>query len=225
MDKELGIKFRKFEKVAVLKGYKDDSLKVGSSVIAETDRGVEFGTVVVINKGTKSKSGIRLRKVIRYAEQKDVEAAAMLDTKEKDVLTRSRVKAKELDLPVKIVNAEIPFDESKIMLYYRSTDQKKQFVSKDLIKDLSAEFGKRIELHMVSSRDEAKMICGMGNCGRVTCCCSFLDEFPHITVKMLKEQGIPVNQSKVCGLCGKLLCCIKHEYQPKESAGAGHVRK
>lgn len=225
MDKELGIKFRRFDKTAVLKGYKEDSLKVGSFVIAETDRGTEFGTVVIINKGSKSKSGIKLRKVIRYADQNDIDTAASLVPKEKDLLFRARRKARELEMPVKIVDAEIPFDESKVMLYYRSTDQKKQFVSKDLVKELSAEFGKRIEMHMVSSRDEAKMISGMGNCGRVACCCSFLDEFPHITVKMLKEQGIPVNQSKVCGLCGKLLCCIKHEYQPRETAGQANVRQ
>ncbi len=217
MNKSLGVKFRKFNNISPLKGYKEDSLKIGVPVIVETDRGTEYGWIVQIlgDKGWHAGADIKLRKVLRYADEKDNVSESEIDKLEKECTCTACAKIKQYDLPIKLLNAEMLFDKSKLIFYYKIIDQKKNFSSKDLIKDLSSSFNTKVEMHMVSPRDEARILSGIGICGRKLCCSSFLDEFPHVTVKMLKEQGIPMNQSKVCGVCGKLLCCLKYEYEGK----------
>jgi cell fate regulator YaaT (PSP1 superfamily) len=218
MNKGLGVKFRKFNNIASLKGYKQESLKVGSPVIVETDRGKEYGWIVLISgdKGRHAGSDIKLRKVLKYADEKDNEKAAQLAAKEKEIFCSVCSKVSKYQHPIKLLNAEILFDESKLILYYKIVEGKKSFQSKDLVKELASELNMRVEMHMISARDAARIFSGIGICGRQLCCSSFLEDFPHVTVKLLKEQGISMNPSKVCGVCGKLLCCLKYEYEGKE---------
>ncbi|MCX5750037.1 MAG: regulatory iron-sulfur-containing complex subunit RicT [Candidatus Saganbacteria bacterium] len=218
MNKGLGVKFRKFNNISPLKGYKQESLKIGAPVIVETDRGTEYGWIVVIkgDKGRHAGTDIKLRKVLRYADEKDTAKADMLAKKEKELFCQACSRITTNHIPIKLLNAEIMFDESRMILYYKITDAKKNFQTKDVIKELSGLFGMRIEMHMISARDEARIFSGFGICGRSLCCSTFLEDFPHVTVKILKEQGIAMNPSKVCGICGKLLCCLKYEYEGKE---------
>ena len=217
MNKGLGVKFRKFNNITPLKGYKADALNIGSAVVIETDRGTEYGWIVSIigEKGRHAGSDIRLRKVLRYASHDDNVKADLLGRKENEAGCEACKKIKEYDLPIKLLQTEMLFDDTKIIYYYKILDGKKQFSNKQLIKDLSGMFNKKIEMHSVSPREEARILSGIGPCGRQICCSAFLDDFPHVSVKMLKEQGIAVNQSRVCGLCGKFLCCLKYEHEPK----------
>lgn len=218
MDKKLGVVFRKFCNIIPIKGYKDDSLNVGSSVIVETDRGVEFGRIVSMTgeKGRIAGTDIKLRKILRYATEEDIQKARSLEQKEKEAIDLARKKIGESESPIRIIEAEMLFDESKVIYYYKVLDVKKVFSNKQLIKDLSSALNKKIDMHSVSPREQARIVPGIGPCGRKVCCASFLDEFPHISVKMLKEQGIALNQSKICGLCGKFLCCLKYECECKK---------
>jgi cell fate regulator YaaT (PSP1 superfamily) len=218
MYKGLGVKFRKFNNIAPLKGYKEGTLNVGSPVIVETERGVEYGWIVVVvgEKGRHAGSDIKLKKVLRYAGENDTACANLLEQKEKEAFCSACNKIKEYDLPVKLLQVEILFDESKIILYYKVIDSKKTFSNKEIVKDISGVLGKKVEMHPLSPRDEARIMSGIGPCGRQICCSAFLSDFPHISVKMLKEQGIAINQTKICGICGKLLCCLKYEYEGKK---------
>ncbi len=213
----VGVRFRKFNNVSVLKGYKEQDLKMGASVIVETDRGMEFGNITMINtpRGHREGALIKLRKLVRYADEKDIEKEKTFLSRERDAFCAACSKVKEYGLQIKVINAEILFDESKAIVYFKNLSQKGNFSSKEFVRDVSSRVGLKVEMQSVSARDEARIIGGIGICGRGLCCSTFLDEFPHVTVKMLKEQGIPMNQSKVCGVCGKLLCCLQYEYQPK----------
>lgn len=217
MTKGLGVKIRKLNSILPLKGYKEDTLVAGKPVIIETDRGLEYGWIVktYAEKGRKAGFDVKIRKVLRYADEKDIEQAKSLDLKEKDILCTACSKLKNYDMPIKLVWVEMLFDESKVMLYYKVTDAKKNFSVKDAVKDLSGALGKKVEMHSLGPRDESRLLSGIGICGRRLCCDSFLDDFAHISVKMLKEQGIQINQSKICGLCGKLLCCLRYEEEQK----------
>ncbi len=213
MSKCLGVKFRKFNIVSCLKGYKDDDLKVGAPVIFETDRGLEYGSIIKLSCEKKGNPAfnVRLKKITRYANEADAARLKELVNMEKDCVIKARAKAKEYDMPIKIIDAEILFDEKRIVLYYKVTNSKKVLSNKEIVKDLAGTLNMKVDMHMLSARDEAKILTGIGICGRALCCSTFLQEFPHVTVKNLKEQGMSMNQSKVCGLCGKLLCCIKYE--------------
>ena len=217
----LGIKFRKFNNITPLKGYKDDALKVGSAVIVETDRGVEFGWIVAVEeeKGRHAGFDLKLRKVIRYANEKDLEKEKEITQKEKETHCTVCTKIREYEAPVKILQLEYLFDLSRLILFYKLTDQKKVFNLKDISKDLSSLLSTRVELHQISARDETRLMSGIGPCGRGLCCSTFLQDFPRVTVKMVKEQGIQISQTKTSGICGKLLCCLQYEYEPKGDKG------
>ena len=209
----LGIRFEKFGNTIPISGYKEDSLNVGSFVVVETGRGVEYGRIVkkICEKHLHIGTEIKLKKVLRYATAQDSQKAAELGQKEKAAADDARKKIVELNLPIRILETELLFDESKVIYYYKVFDSKKAFSSKQMIKDLSVQTNRKIELHSLGPREQARLKSGIGPCGRKICCASFLEEFPHISVKMLKEQGIAINQSKICGLCGKFLCCLKYE--------------
>ncbi len=209
----LGIMFRKFGNTIPITGYKEDSLNIGSYVVAETGRGLEYGRIVkmICEKQLHIGAEIKLKKVVRYATPDDVQKASALQEKEKAAAADAKKKIAELDLPIRILETELLFDESKVIYYYKVLDPKKTFSSRQFTKDLSAQSGRKIELHSLGPREQARLKSGIGPCGRKVCCASFLVEFPHVSVKMLKEQGIAINQSKICGLCGKFLCCLKYE--------------
>ena len=219
--KLLGIKFRKFNNITPLKGYKDDELKVGHAVVVETDRGTEFGWIVSVKDEHDRHPGsdIKLRKVVRYASDKDIEKERELISKEREAYCTVCSKMREYEAPVKVLQLEYLFDMSRLILYYKITDQKKTVNLKEISRELSGSLATKVELRQISSRDETRLFSGVGPCGRAFCCSTFLEDFPRVTVKMVKEQGIQISQTKTSGICGKLLCCLQYEYEPKGSGG------
>jgi cell fate regulator YaaT (PSP1 superfamily) len=184
----------------------------------ETDRGIEAGQIVSFEKGfpRDMPRDVRLRKVIRYADSNDLRHIESLDEKEKNALKTAMQKAKEHELPLKVMNVEYLFDDKKVHFYYRLMQQKKGLNLKELTKDLSTTLGAKVDMHLVSPRDEAKIIGGLGPCGRNLCCAAWLDKPRHVSVKALREKGMSINPSKTSGICGRLMCCLQYETEEKE---------
>ena len=181
----------------------------GDAVIVETVRGIEYGEVVT---GVKEVSDELitppLKKVIRIATADDAQHDAENQAKEKDALALCQKKVQEHKLQMKLVGCEYTFDNSKILFYFTS-DKRVDF--RALVKDLAAVFHTRIELRQIGVRDEAKMMGGLGMCGRPVCCAQFLGDFQPVSIKMAKEQNLSLNPTKISGICGRLMCCLKYE--------------
>ena len=181
----------------------------GDAVIVETVRGIEYGEVVT---GVKEVSDELitppLKKVIRIATADDAQHDAENRAREKDALALCQKKVQEHKLQMKLVGCEYTFDNSKILFYFTS-DKRVDF--RALVKDLAAAFHTRIELRQIGVRDEAKMMGGLGMCGRPVCCAQFLGDFEPVSIKMAKEQNLSLNPTKISGICGRLMCCLKYE--------------
>ena len=181
----------------------------GDAVIVETVRGIEYGEVVT---GVKEVSDDLitppLKKVIRIATADDAQHDAENRAREKDALSLCQKKVQEHKLQMKLVGCEYTFDNSKILFYFTS-DKRVDF--RALVKDLAAAFHTRIELRQIGVRDEAKMMGGLGMCGRPVCCAQFLGDFQPVSIKMAKEQNLSLNPTKISGICGRLMCCLKYE--------------
>ncbi|MBR4428445.1 MAG: stage 0 sporulation family protein [Clostridia bacterium] len=181
----------------------------GDAVIVETVRGTEYGEVVT---GVKEVSDELitppLKKVIRIATAEDAVHDAENRAKERDALDLCQKKVQEHKLQMKLVGCEYTFDNSKILFYFTS-DKRVDFRS--LVKDLATAFHTRIELRQIGVRDEAKMMGGLGMCGRPVCCAQFLGDFQPVSIKMAKEQNLSLNPTKISGICGRLMCCLKYE--------------
>ena len=181
----------------------------GDAVIVETVRGTEYGEVVT---GVKEVSDELitppLKKVIRIATADDAQHDAENRAREKDALALCQKKVQEHKLQMKLVGCEYTFDNSKILFYFTS-DKRVDF--RALVKDLAAAFHTRIELRQIGVRDEAKMMGGLGMCGRPVCCAQFLGDFQPVSIKMAKEQNLSLNPTKISGICGRLMCCLKYE--------------
>ena len=181
----------------------------GDAVIVETVRGIEYGEVVT---GVKEVSDELitppLKKVIRIATADDAQHDAENRAREKDALSLCQKKVQEHKLQMKLVGCEYTFDNSKSLFYFTS-DKRVDF--RALVKDLAAAFHTRIELRQIGVRDEAKMMGGLGMCGRPVCCAQFLGDFQPVSIKMAKEQNLSLNPTKISGICGRLMCCLKYE--------------
>ena len=181
----------------------------GDAVIVETVRGMEYGEVVT---GVKEVSDELitppLKKVIRIATAEDALHDAENRAREKDALALCQKKVQEHKLQMKLVGCEYTFDNSKILFYFTS-DKRVDF--RGLVKDLASAFHTRIELRQIGVRDEAKMMGGLGMCGRPVCCAQFLGDFQPVSIKMAKEQNLSLNPTKISGICGRLMCCLKYE--------------
>ena len=181
----------------------------GDAVIVETVRGIEYGEVVT---GVKEVSDELitppLKKVIRIATADDAQHDAENRAREKDALALCQKKVQEHKLQMKLVGCEYTFDNSKILFYFTS-DKRVDF--RALVKDLAAAFHTRIELRQIGVRDEAKMMGGLGMCGRPVCCAQCLGDFQPVSIKMAKEQNLSLNPTKISGICGRLMCCLKYE--------------
>ena len=181
----------------------------GDAVIVETVRGVEYGEVVT---GVKEVSDELitppLKMVIRIATADDAQHDAENRAKEKEALALCQKKVQEHKLQMKLVGCEYTFDNSKILFYFTS-DKRVDF--RGLVKDLASAFHTRIELRQIGVRDEAKMMGGLGMCGRPVCCAQFLGDFQPVSIKMAKEQNLSLNPTKISGVCGRLMCCLKYE--------------
>jgi len=198
-------KFYEFE----CSGFLD--LMPGDSVIVEVEKGLGMGIVVSVPRdGAEEKRPRPLKKVIRKATPADLERLAFNSKREEESLKVCAEKIKSYGLPMKLVRAEYLFDSSKAIFYFTS-DTRVDF--RRLVKDLASSFHTRIEMRQIGVRDEAKMLGGIGPCGRELCCSSFLPEFTPVTIKMAKQQNLALNPSKISGVCGRLMCCLSYEHR------------
>ena len=204
----IGVRFRTAGKIYFFNP-KEFQVKSGDHVIVETARGIEFGSVVSERRQVKEKCiGDELKPVLRIATKEDEERAAKNREKEKEAYKICLDKIKEHELDMKLVSTEYTFDNNKVLFYF-TADGRVDF--RELVKDLAAVFRTRIELRQIGVRDEAKMLGGMGICGRKLCCNTFLSEFAPVSIKMAKEQNLSLNPTKISGVCGRLMCCLKYE--------------
>lgn len=208
MTEVIGVRFKDVGKIY----YFDPNsvpLKIGDYVIVETARGVECGQVAMANKQLEDTEILfPLKKMIRQATEKDLECLKQNKEKEKKAFKICEEKILQHKLDMKLVDVEYTLDNNKILFYF-TADGRVDF--RALVKDLASVFRTRIELRQIGVRDEAKMLGGIGVCGRPFCCSSFLGEFQPVSIKMAKEQGLSLSPVKISGTCGRLMCCLKYE--------------
>jgi cell fate regulator YaaT (PSP1 superfamily) len=211
----VGIRFKKAGKIYYFEPG-DISLETGSFVIVETSRGQEFGEVVVGPKEVADNEVIHpLKKVLRRADEEDCQRILENRQKEEEAFDAGLQKIGEHNLDMKLVDVEYTFDRSKIIFYF-TADGRIDF--RELVKDLASVFRTRIELRQIGVRDEAKMIGGLGPCGRILCCHTFLGEFEPVSIRMAKDQNLSLNPTKISGVCGRLMCCLRYESDTYEQA-------
>lgn len=184
---------------------------VGEFAIVETARGLEYGKVCCANKQVKTDDVVQpLRQVVRIATEEDQRQNEENERKEAEALKICQVKINEHGLEMKLIESEYTFDCSKLTFYF-TADGRIDF--RDLVKDLASTFKTRIELRQIGIRDEAKFMGGLGICGRPFCCSTFLPDFVQVSIKMAKEQNLSLNSAKISGACGRLMCCLRYEYE------------
>ena len=206
----IGVRFKDVGKVYYFDPGKT-VLKKGDLVIVETARGIECGEVAMENREVSDDSIVHpLKKMIRKANEQGKKRVAENAKKEKAAFDICLKKIAEHKLEMKLVEVEYTFDNNKILFYF-TADGRVDF--RELVKDLASVFRTRIELRQIGVRDEAKMLGGLGICGRPFCCSSFLGEFQPVSIKMAKEQGLSLNPVKISGTCGRLMCCLKYEQE------------
>lgn len=211
----IGINFREAGKVYYFSPL-DFKFEVGQRVIVDTARGVEIGTVKVANKRVPVTEVISpLKPVTRPATEEDIERDERNHELELDAAIICKKKIKNHGLDMSLVEAEYTFDNSKLTFYF-TCESRVDF--RELVKDLASTFRTRIELRQIGIRDEAKMMGGLGICGRKYCCAGFLSDFVQVSIKMAKEQNFSLNSAKVSGACGRLMCCLKYEHETYEDA-------
>lgn len=211
----VGVNFREAGKIYF---FSPDGLicSVGEKVIVETSRGVEMGTVKVANKVIDSSEIVSpLKPLTRKATAQDIEHYEKNRVAEEEAMEICQKKVEAHGLGMKLVGAEYTFDNSKLIFYF-TCESRVDF--RELVRDLASTFRTRIELRQIGIRDEAKMLGGIGVCGRKLCCAGFLSDFVQVSIKMAKEQNFSLNSSKVSGACGRLMCCLRYEHETYEEA-------
>jgi cell fate regulator YaaT (PSP1 superfamily) len=209
----VGIRFKKSGKIYY---FSPNGLEVksGDSLIVETVRGIEFGECVIGPKEIKESEVVTpLRNVIRKATEEDTQKHTDNKIKQQEAFNVCAEKIEKHSLPMKLIDVEYTFDNNKVIFYF-TADGRVDF--RELVKDLAAIFRTRIELRQIGVRDEAKMIGGLGTCGRPMCCSSFLGDFVPVSIKMAKEQNLSLNPTKISGICGRLMCCLNYEQSTYE---------
>lgn len=187
------------------------TLLPGDPVIVETERGRALGTVVAAPREIPAEQApAKLKSIVRPASSADLDMAAGNARREQEALHYCQQRARQRRMEMKLVRAEYLFDGSKIIFYF-TADGRVDF--RELVRDLAQHFRTRIEMRQIGVRDEAKLVGGLGICGRELCCCSHLRDFAPVSVKMAKAQGLALNPSKISGQCGRLLCCLAYEYE------------
>ena len=208
MIKVVGVKFKTAGKVYYFDP-DDLQVEVGTNVIVETARGMEFGTVNMAEKEVHPSEIISpLKKIIRIADEKDYKRHKENEEKKAKAIKLCQEKVDKHKLEMKLIDVEYTFDNSKIIFYF-TADGRVDF--RELVKDLAGVFKMRIELRQIGVRDEAKMVGGIGTCGRSLCCHSWLSDFEPVSIKMAKVQNLSLNPTKISGICGRLMCCLKYE--------------
>ena len=213
MVKVIGVRFRTAGKVYFFDPL-DFEIKRGDNVIVETARGIEFGKVMSgVTEVEDDKVIQPLKPVIRIANQRDIEQEAANKEKEKEAFKICLEKIRKHELEMKLIDAEYTFDNNKVLFYF-TADGRIDF--RELVKDLAGVFKTRIELRQIGVRDETKIVGGIGICGRPLCCHSYLSDFIPVSIKMAKEQNLSLNPTKISGVCGRLMCCLKNEEETYE---------
>lgn len=213
MLKVISVRFRTAGKIYFFNPGKLE-IKKGDHVIVETARGIEYGTVVADPREVEEDKVVQpLKAVLRIANQKDDEQEAANKKKEKDAFQICLEKIRKHGLQMKLIDAEYTFDNNKVLFYF-TADGRIDF--RELVKDLASVFKTRIELRQIGVRDETKILGGIGICGRPLCCHTHLSEFAPVSIKMVKEQNLSLNPTKISGVCGRLMCCLKNEEETYE---------
>lgn len=209
----VGIRFKKLRKIYFFNP-KEIKLQKGDKIIVETSQGEEYAEVLIPNRYVEDEKIVApLKKVLRIATNKDIKRHEECKKIEKEAFKVCEEKIKEHKLNMTLTDVECKFDNSK-MLFYFTADGRVDF--RELVRDLAAIYRTRIELRQIGVRDEVKRIGGNGVCGRELCCCTFLNDFETVSIKMAKEQNISLNPSKISGNCGRLMCCLKYENEVYE---------
>ncbi|MDU2063851.1 MAG: stage 0 sporulation family protein [Sporomusaceae bacterium] len=214
----VGIRFKKAGKIY----YFDPgelAILANDHVIVETARGLEFGDVVIAPRDVAEKDIIQpLKPVLRLATAEDEQKVTVNRQKEKSAFTICEQKIAAHELPMNLVDVEYTFDVNKIIFYFTAEGR---IDFRELVKDLASVFRTRIELRQIGVRDEAKMMGGIGCCGRPLCCSTFLGDFEPVSIRMAKDQNLSLNPTKISGICGRLMCCLKYE----SHCYCGHAKK
>ncbi|BEU87118.1 stage 0 sporulation family protein [Selenomonas sp. TAMA-11512] len=204
----VGVRFKKAGKIYHFSPGKID-LREGDAVIVETARGLEYGEVTVASREVDDKDIVQpLRDILRKATAADIQRVEDNKKRQKEAFATCERKIEEHHLPMKLVDVEYTFDVNKIVFYF-TADGRIDF--RELVKDLASVFRTRIELRQIGVRDEAKLMGGIGCCGRPLCCSTFLGDFAPVSIRMAKEQNLSLNPTKISGICGRLMCCLKYE--------------
>jgi cell fate regulator YaaT (PSP1 superfamily) len=210
----VGVRFKKAGKVFYFDPI-DLPVEKDSSVIVDTARGLEYGRVVIGKREVPEDDVVLpLKKVIRIADDNDARVVDNNRAAAKEAFGICQEKIKDHGLKMKLVDVEYTFDRNKIIFYF-TAEGRVDF--RELVKDLASIFRTRIELRQIGVRDEAKLLGGIGPCGRILCCSSFLGDFDPVSIKMAKDQNLSLNPTKISGLCGRLMCCLKYEHDNYES--------
>lgn len=222
MDKTISIRLRDSGQTYCYNA-QDLQVKEGDYVIVEHDRGLDYGQITSPrNAVLNDKSKERLKKIVRLANESDLRQIQENRGKAKEAFNTCLKKIEEHKLDMKLVHTEYSFDRSKIIFYFTANGR---VDFRDLVKDLAKIFKARIELRQIGVRDEAKFFGGFGPCGRELCCARFLNDFEPVTIKMAKEEGLPLNPPKISGLCGRLMCCLSFEYETYKLLSKGLPRE
>lgn len=213
MIKVVGVRFKKAGKIYYFDPA-DMNIQKDTYVVVETARGIEFGECVIgIKEINENDIVAPLKSVLRIATEEDIDKHFKNKDKEKDAFNICLKKIQEHGLTMKLIDVEYTFDNNKVIFYF-TADGRVDF--RELVKDLATIFKTRIELRQIGVRDEAKMLGGLGPCGRPMCCSSFLGDFASVSIKMAKEQNLSLNPTKISGICGRLMCCLNYEQSTYE---------
>ena len=213
MIKVVGVRFKKAGKIYYFDPA-DMNIQKDTYVVVETARGIEFGECVIgIKEINENDIVAPLKSVLRIATEEDIDRHFKNKDKEKDAFNICLKKIQEHGLTMKLIDVEYTFDNNKVIFYF-TADGRVDF--RELVKDLATIFKTRIELRQIGVRDEAKMLGGLGPCGRPMCCSTFLGDFASVSIKMAKEQNLSLNPTKISGICGRLMCCLNYEQSTYE---------
>jgi len=225
MQKVVSVRLRELGQVYSCNAPEGLTFKDGDYVIVEHDRGLDYGRITSPGNEAGPKAAEPrepIKKIVRLAHEKDLRQIEEDRLKAKEAFNSCLKKIEEHKLDMKLVRAEYSFDRSKIMFYFTAPGR---VDFRNLVKDLAKIFKARIELRQIGVRDEAKLLGGFGSCGRELCCVSFLNDFEPVTIKMAKEEGLPLNPPKISGLCGRLMCCLNFEYETYKALSKGLPRE
>lgn len=194
------------------------AFKSGDTVIVEQDRGIDYGHVLsdgedALKVNAKSEE---IKKILRVANEEDLKRISENNEKAKEAFKTCQAKVEQYKLSMKLIDVEYSFDCGKVVFYF-SSEERVDF--RELVKDLARILRARIDMRQIGVRDEAKLIGGFGPCGRELCCKCFLKDFVPVTIKMAKEEGLPLNPPKISGICGRLMCCLTYEYELYKELG------